>query len=150
MSGHVFVPGEAKPKGSASGFPIKRKDGSVGVNVTNSNPDAAGWQAIVSRYLVDAVGSPVPYPSGPVAVTLTFVLRRTASEPKRRTRPMDRKPDLDKITRTVFDAMTGIVFRDDSQITWSAQSKRTAEADESPGVRIEWGRPFGWQESEGP
>ena len=34
------------------------------------------------------------------------------------TYPTPTKPDLDKLERAIGDALTGIVFRDDSQIAW--------------------------------
>ena len=52
---------------------------------------------------------------GPVAVSLTFCLPRPASAPKRQRWPW-RGPDLDKLARAVFDALTSAgVWADDSR-----------------------------------
>jgi crossover junction endodeoxyribonuclease RusA len=52
--------------------------------------------------------------SGPVSVHLSFRL----PAPRRAVRPLPTtRPDLDKLTRAVLDALTGICFFDDSQVT---------------------------------
>lgn len=45
-----------------------------------------------------------------------------------------KKPDLLKMTRAIEDAMTGIVYRDDSQICLEKMSKQYV--DRMPGVRV--------------
>jgi Holliday junction resolvase RusA-like endonuclease len=44
--------------------------------------------------------------------------------------------DLDKLQRCVWDALTGIVYVDDSQVTVSGASKRMAEPGEMGGATI--------------
>lgn len=73
---------------------------------------------------------------GPVSMTLLFTLYRPASAPKNRTPPATKKPDLDKMTRAIFDALTGICFHDDSQVVTLTASKRVASMGEGPGVRV--------------
>jgi Holliday junction resolvase RusA-like endonuclease len=34
------------------------------------------------------------------------------------------KPDIDKLIRAAMDALTGVVYRDDAQVTWVATIKR--------------------------
>jgi len=46
------------------------------------------------------------------------------------------KPDLDKLIRACLDAMSGIVFRDDSQVTALIASKFYAHEEQPPGVNI--------------
>lgn len=54
---------------------------------------------------------------GSVAVEITFTLKKPAYAPKKRTSYPDRKPDLDKLTRAVFDALTTSgVIEDDARI----------------------------------
>jgi crossover junction endodeoxyribonuclease RusA len=74
---------------------------------------------------------------GPIAVRLAFVMHRPTSTPKRSTPPAVKRPDLDKMIRAVFDALTSVVWGDDSQAVEVFASKRLAEVGESPGVRIE-------------
>lgn len=55
---------------------------------------------------------------GPVSLQLFFGLPRPASAPKRRrTWPIAaRSGDADKLARAVLDALTGVLFADDSQV----------------------------------
>lgn len=59
--------------------------------------------------------------SGPIAkehaiqVLVQFYFSRPAST-KKSVAHKTTKPDLDKLVRSIFDAMTGIVFVDDSQV----------------------------------
>lgn len=72
--------------------------------------------------------------SGPVKVYLTFGLQRPASAPKRkRTWPIGaRSGDVDKLARSILDALTGVLFADDSQVL-----KLTVEKDYgTPGVEV--------------
>lgn len=74
--------------------------------------------------------------TGPVSVELEFIRTRPVSTPKSRTPPAVKKPDLDKLSRAILDALTGIAFGDDSQVTHLCATKRLAEIGETPGVRI--------------
>jgi crossover junction endodeoxyribonuclease RusA len=83
----------------------------------------------------------------PMALSLFFVLYRPKATAKTRvTPPAIRKPDLDKLARACGDALTSVVYVDDSQIIESHCYKRLAEIDEEVGVRIvcqhasEWSR----------
>ncbi len=70
---------------------------------------------------------------GPIRIDLHFGLPKPKSAPKRRRVWPDRRPDLDKLTRAVLDALTHIVFSDDSQIVELSASKDYGP----PGVVIE-------------
>lgn len=117
------VPGNPAPQGS------KRHVGQ-GVMIESSK-FAKPWRAVVSlaasRACQDQGGQRVRPPfNGPVGVQITFTLRRpkahfgtgrnaSALKPGA---PMHcpHKPDLDKLARTVLDALTGIIYLDDSQV----------------------------------
>jgi Holliday junction resolvase RusA-like endonuclease len=43
-------------------------------------------------------------------------------------------PDLDKLCRSVLDALTGIVFRDDKQVVSLTAAKLYSDGDSSPGL----------------
>jgi Holliday junction resolvase RusA-like endonuclease len=47
-----------------------------------------------------------------------------------------KKPDLDKLVRTVFDGMTGILFKDDSQIILLVAGKEYAANGTLPRVEV--------------
>lgn len=73
----------------------------------------------------------------PVTLSTYFVLRRPVATPKTRaTPPAVRKPDLDKLARAIGDALTGVVYHDDSQIVEMHCYKRIADKGEDCGVRI--------------
>lgn len=71
----------------------------------------------------------------PVRVRLVFTLPRPASAPKTiRTWPIgQRSGDLDKLQRAVFDALTGVMWKDDAQVIGVSASK---DYGDSPGVAV--------------
>jgi crossover junction endodeoxyribonuclease RusA len=126
----VFVPGRPAPQGS------KRHVGN-GIMVESSKA-VAPWRTTVA-WSVSQVWRDAPL-AGPVQVELSFVMPRPTSTPKRRATPAAvKKPDLDKLQRAVFDALSRIVWSDDSVITEVRATKRIAELDEQPGCRIQVG-----------
>lgn len=58
----------------------------------------------------------------PVDISAAFYFQRPPSIPKKRTCHVV-KPDGDKLCRAVFDALTGIVFQDDSQVVQHKSTK---------------------------
>jgi Holliday junction resolvase RusA-like endonuclease len=127
MNGEVLtivVRDVPRPQGSKKGFPVKRKDGSTGVNIVNDNPKALQtWREAVKEAAVRAMEVSrweeltFPIAATPVGVQVTFTLAKPKSAPKRlRTWP-HKKPDLEKLTRSVCDALTAAgVYADDGQI----------------------------------
>ena len=122
----VFVAGRPAPQGS------KRH---VGRGILIESSKACGpWRTTVGYHAAQVfVGPPL---DGPLAVRIEFVMPRPAGTPKRRTPPAVKKPDTDKLARAILDALTAVVWRDDSQIVDLHASKRLAELDETPGARI--------------
>lgn len=117
----IFVPGIAAPQGS------KRHVGK-GVLVESSKT-LKPWRNDVGREASIAMrGREMVY--GPVAVRLAFHFPRPkghfgtgknagtikASAPRRHIV----KPDIDKLERAIYDALTGIVWKDDSQV-WKVE-----------------------------
>jgi len=75
--------------------------------------------------------------TGPVTVGLEFVLYRPGNTAKTKpTPPAIKKPDIDKLVRAILDALTGVVWHDDAQVTTLLVRKRIAEIGEPMGVRI--------------
>ncbi len=111
------VLGEPSPEGSTRAFYIPKLKRTV---VTHQNQDALrAWRDRVAAEAQNAVEGR-PWTCDAVSayeVDVDFVLPRPPSVPAhRRLRPTVR-PDLDKLIRAVNDALTGIVWADDSQIT---------------------------------
>ena len=71
-----------------------------------------------------------------VQVRAWFRLERPKSAPKRVVRPTT-KPDIDKLGRSLLDALTGILWADDSQVVSLQVIKRFAEPKEALGVYVE-------------
>jgi crossover junction endodeoxyribonuclease RusA len=91
------------------------------------------WRAVVALTVGEQTTSVL---DGPVRIELQFVMPRPKATPKRSTPPAVKKPDLDKLTRAVLDAITGVSYRDDSQVVDLVASKRIAELGEPPGLAL--------------
>jgi len=139
----LFVPGIPKPAGSKRGIALKGKFGFTGrVAVVDACEKSKDWKADVKAFARTAwKGQPLL--TGPVVLTLTFYVTRPkwhfgsgknegvlkSSAPRL---PVV-KPDVLKLARAVEDALTGVVWQDDSQITTETLMKRYSA---TPGVLI--------------
>jgi len=104
------------------------------------------WRQDVAGAAVAAMNGSSPY-SGPVSVKVMFFLPRPKShygtgrnsEHLKSAAPVAPavKPDVDKLTRAVLDALTGIVFHDDSQVVDLYAHKVYAEYANYPGCMVE-------------
>jgi crossover junction endodeoxyribonuclease RusA len=131
-----FAPGVPAPKGSLDAKPIpgSRKVYMVAGNQVNQDK----WASAVRDAARDAMpdheyeSDRRPY-AGDVEVIVQFVI----PERPRVHAATDRGAgDLDKLQRCVWDALTGIVYVDDSQVTVSGASKRMATPGEMGGATI--------------
>ena len=123
----IFIPGHPAPQGS------KRHVGH-GIMV-ESCARVKPWRESIRSALITDAGQPKERISGAVICSLEFVLPRPKSAPKRSTPPAMKKPDLDKLSRAVFDAVTSAgVIEDDSRIVDVRGVKRLAEINETPGL----------------
>jgi Holliday junction resolvase RusA-like endonuclease len=108
------------PKGSTKAFFVKSLGRPI---VTNANKKTKPWaQQITSTASASYRG---PVLEGPLAVILRFYMPRPKSLPKKIVAHV-RKPDCDKLTRSVLDALTGVIWRDDSQVVLLTASKAYA------------------------
>jgi crossover junction endodeoxyribonuclease RusA len=123
---HLFVPGKPAPQGS------KRHVGH-GILVESSKA-VAPWRTLVAWSVAQSWTTPPALSA--VTTTLEFVMPRPAGTPKNFTPPATKRPDLDKLERAIFDALTGVCWKDDSQIVDAHTTKRLAEINELPGVHI--------------
>ena len=112
------VYGIPQPKGSTKSFMVEDKTThKLKVITTSDNKNLKSWHQMVNT----AAQEHRPGPgggllSGPVEIVLTFYLLRPKSVSERR-RPLPVvKPDLDKLTRAVLDALKGKIYADDSQV----------------------------------
>jgi crossover junction endodeoxyribonuclease RusA len=122
----LFVAGRPAPQGSHRHVGGGRLvESSAGVGPWR---DLIGWRAraLLRGRLID----------GPVRVSTAFVMPRPRATPRGATPPAVKRPDVDKLARAVLDALTGVIYADDSQVVDLTASKRIADAGEEPGVRI--------------
>lgn len=125
----IFVAGRPAPQGS------KRHVGN-GIMVESSKA-VAPWRTTVAWHAAQAYqGAPL---QGAVQVVLRFVMPRPVSTPKSKTPEAIKKPDLDKLVRAIFDALSGVVWRDDSQVVEVLADKVIAGLDEQPGCHLRVG-----------
>lgn len=96
--------------------------------ITSSNRNLADWRRLVS----DAAQTHAHMHDGPVNIHLVFGLPRPVSLPKK-VKHHVKKPDLDKLCRSVIDSLTGIMYHDDSYIVFL---KATKVYEEKPHVII--------------
>lgn len=129
----IFIPGTPAPQGSMRGYIVKDR-----VNMVSDNPKTVPWRHAIAAEVRAEIGNVVLYPKPlPVSLSLEFIMPRRKAEPVRVTRPHTRKPDLDKLIRATLDALTGLVYDDDSQVNcFDRIEKRPAEIGEKPGLWI--------------
>lgn len=123
MSIAFFVPGIPVAKGSAKAFVVKGRAIVTQTNGAKQKP----WASAISYTAQQAGVRPM---AGPVMVRMTFVMPRPKAHLRKsgaikETAPSfhTSKPDVDKLVRLVFDALTGIAWKDDSQAQIRAANK---------------------------
>jgi len=123
-----IVYGVAEPQGSARAFMPKGAKFPV---VTSDNPKVKGWRQLVAEAASRTLDGPGHLMDGAVGVQAEFYLPRPKSLGKK-DKPHLTRPDSDKLTRAVLDALTGVVWRDDSQVVGLVVTKAYAGVGESP------------------
>ena len=98
------------------------------------------WVFKTALQLAASTVRPETIISGPIRIILDFIFPRTKSMIWKN-KPMVRvakstKPDIDNLCKSVFDALNGILFVDDSQICECHASKYMASGNEQPRVII--------------
>jgi crossover junction endodeoxyribonuclease RusA len=113
----IRVVGIPVPKGSKTTFVV----GGRAIITDKSNKSARDrltpWKLAITAAIQDAVakaGHPAPL-DGALSVTMDFFLPRPKSTPKKVIYPT-KKPDCDKLARTVGDVCTGVLWTDDARI----------------------------------
>ena len=143
-----FVAGIPQPQGSKSFKGVTKTGKAIlleSVDGLYAWREAIGWKGLEA---MRGLGQPPGLPgealrgrpdhalTGPICARLEFILKRPVRTPKSRNPPAVKKPDLDKLVRAVLDALTKVVFVDDSQVIELHANKRLAAVGETPGVHI--------------
>lgn len=124
---HIYVPGKAAPQGSKKAFVINGRAVLV---------DASGGNKAWRKLVTEAIKAHEQYIQfkGAVNVSLVFFMEKAKSN---KTTLMTQKPDIDKLARSVLDAMTdSMVIEDDSRVIYLTVTKRWHDEDSLPGVLI--------------
>jgi Holliday junction resolvase RusA-like endonuclease len=121
----IWISGKATPQGSKKAFVINNR--AVLVDASGGNKE---WR----KKVTDAVKAHEQYIryKGAVNVKMSFYMEKAKSN---KTGFMMQKPDIDKLARSVLDALTDSeIIEDDSRVVHLTCSKTWAE--EQPGVLI--------------
>lgn len=138
LMARIEVFGQPAPQGSKSAFVRGgRAIVTEGGSKVGRESHAAWRQAVATAARDWQQEHRVAVFDEPLLVRIEFRLVRPKSVPKARVRPTV-KPDLDKLTRSVLDALTGVVIVDDSRVVELHVSKHYA-VDEPPGAVIQLG-----------
>lgn len=123
-----FVEGEPVTQGSMKAI-VSKTTGRAMI-LPDKKAELNKWRDLIG-HLAKAAGC---YPSkGAVYMTLDAYLPRPRSV--KRALPLV-KPDIDKLSRAVLDALTGIAYVDDGQVISLTALKHYAD-ERGPGVHIE-------------
>jgi crossover junction endodeoxyribonuclease RusA len=135
VSLHFVVHGVAQPKGSARAF--MPKNGKFPV-VTSDNPRVRSWQHLVADAASRVIGETRwRMLDTAVRVTVAFHLPRPRKF-QRQAAPVAHltNPDVDKLVRAVFDALTQVAWVDDRQVVDLVAMKRYAAVDAPPSIEV--------------
>lgn len=134
-----FVHGLPATAGSKRAFPIRRKDGSLGVAVSPDNVKSRPWMSMIAEAARPYFAGPI-VAGKPIALRMSFILPRPKSHLKpngelRRWAPHYPavRPDCSKLVRCAEDALKGVAWSDDSQVVRLTVDKTYGE---TPGVMI--------------
>lgn len=137
------VPGIPVPKGSATAFVVKGRAIVTQTNRAKQKP----WASLISvtaqnrmRILNENISL------NPISIHLDFYMPRpkahyhtgAKSHLLKTTAPKyhTSKPDIDKLTRLVLDALTGIIWKDDSQVSKQSAIKLYSVENGFTGVAV--------------
>lgn len=139
MKIEFFVAGNPIPQGSMKAF--MPKGARFPVVTHNKTADLKSWRGVVAYSARDAMSrsGALMIVSGPVSVKIDFLLHRPRAhygtgknadklKPNAPAYSVS-KPDIDKLERAILDALTGVVWTDDSQVAhvekWKHYSQET-------------------------
>ena len=111
-----FVHGIPQSQGSTKAFVVKGRP-----VITSTNKNLHEWRDLI-RLVAQEHATWQSW--GAVGIDAVFLMPTPKTYPKTKEKPMVTRPDIDKLQRALFDALTGVFYRDDSQITKVTIEKR--------------------------
>ena len=151
---HFTVYGKPQQRGSKSPHVVRgaggvmvMKNGRPVIATKDSNPKSGPWMAAV-RFEAAKVYDERPLLLGPVQLSVVFHFARPKSHygsgrNAGRLKPSAPRhhaqmPDLSKLARTIEDALTGVVYKDDAQISsYGTMRKDWTESSERATITVE-------------
>ncbi len=149
----IRIHGNPAPQGSKNAWVNPHTGRAV---LTDKNPKTLKtWRDDVKTTTLTAINNhphhptqPWPFPlTGPLAIAITFWMPRPKAHYRtgkhahqlRDNAPThsDKRPDIDKLTRSTLDALTTAgLYVDDAQVAMKIVEKKYADHDHTPGARI--------------
>lgn len=139
-----FVPGVPQPGGSKKGFPVRTKTGGTRIAIVEDAKHNAPWRAVVTLAARDMF--PDGPLTGPLEVTFEFRMPRPkghygSGRNAGKLKPgapewHTGKPDTTKLIRSTEDALTGIAWADDAQVSRQSAAKMYTSRLGQPGCFI--------------
>lgn len=133
------VPGVSQTKGSTKAFIPK---GWTRAIITNDNPKAKAWAQLIAEAAAAALVETKlqPFDVGAVILDVWFYLPRPQKFLAKKYAGIDvphtTRPDADKLLRCVKDALSQVVWRDDSMVVDAYAHKRFCAVGEFPRADI--------------
>lgn len=127
------VYGIPAPQGSKTAFVRGGRAVVVDGSSTTGRQKLSSWRAEVAREAANVASGVLM--EGPVAVEINFVMPKPKSAPKGKIF-CDKKPDIDKLIRSTFDSMTGVLYKDDSQVARVKATKTYVSPEEPAGAHV--------------
>jgi Holliday junction resolvase RusA-like endonuclease len=122
----IFVPGKPVPQGSKR--PMRTKSGKM-IVLDSSGKRLGAWRDRIAWGVKEKINGYSPT-ERPVHVEARFYFTRPKShfrangQVKTSAPPAHiKRPDIDKLSRSLLDALTDVVWQDDSQVTWLSATK---------------------------
>ena len=92
--------------------------------LTSDNADLKPWrQNVGAMALLVMRENRLELSADAIDLTIDFYFAKPKSASRLVIRKIT-KPDIDKLERAILDSLTGIVYRDDAQVTWVTKSKQ--------------------------
>ena len=132
------VYGVAQPKGNHRALALKGMKFPI---ITETNRNVKSWQQLVAEGASHALQQLPADERGllehGVRLTIAFYLPRPKKHAKRSVFvPHCVAPDIDKLERSILDALTQVAYRDDKQVTEVIKGKYYAGVDEPAHVDV--------------
>ena len=129
-----FVAGEPVPEGSTKAFVVNGKP-----CITHGNPNMDKWRQRIATEAQHASEGRwfIPKREGindGASIEIEFLIPRPKSV--REGAQPTKRPDVDKLARAALDALTGVLFDDDSQVLSLSARKVYQAAGSSPGAMV--------------